>query len=301
VDAAGARAVRPEKHSLAQAFGLFALSAYAETSGDAEAQGMAAELFDLLVAHARDDEQGGCFEFLEADWQKPPPERSMYIGVRADEKSTNTHLHLLEGLTQYYRFSPDNPVERFLRELIDIQSRRAVAVDGVAGTNMFRADWTPCDGESTQRILYGHIVENIWLLLEARGYLDGTLAVVPQPLLDCFEKTVEQGYDYRLGGFYAWGSVDGKATRFGKDWWVQAEALVCTLYLYRINRDPTLLNIFAHILAWIEKHQVDCKAGDWHRVVTPLGRRLGSKADSWKTPYHNGRAMLKCLQLIDEL
>ena len=51
----------------------------------------------------------------------------------------------------------------------------------------------------------------------------------------------------------------------------------------------------------IMKHQVDWEYGDWHARVSATGKPSGDKAGVWKSPYHNGRAMLQCLRLLSFL
>jgi mannose/cellobiose epimerase-like protein (N-acyl-D-glucosamine 2-epimerase family) len=43
---------------------------------------------------------------------------------------------------------------------------------------------------------------------------------------------------------------------------------------------------------------VDWRHGAWYERVHPNGRITGEKAGLWKTPYHNGRAMMICSQLL---
>ena len=51
-------------------------------------------------------------------------------------------------------------------------------------------------------------------------------------------------------------------------------------------------------LDWIVDRQADWRHGEWHSEIAPNGRPLGEKASGWKTPYHNGRAMLQCLDML---
>lgn len=301
VDATGNRASVVEKHTLAQAFGLYAMSAYAQVSGDKEAASLAKQTTDLLALYAHDHRHGGYREFFARDWSTPQDAQTLYMGVTPDQKTANTHLHLLEAMAEFHRLIGGERSAEVLQELITIQVDRVRVVNGVVCTNLFTKDWQPLEGKADRQVLFGHDLENIWLLLEATTLLGRPPDTLLEVLLRCFDCTVQHGYDFHSGGFYAWGPVNKLATRFGKDWWVQAEALVCALYLYRYSGDSRYLNYFSHILRWIETGQVDWKRGEWHRIVTPLGRVLGNKSDDWKTPYHNGRAMLKCLQLIEEL
>jgi mannose/cellobiose epimerase-like protein (N-acyl-D-glucosamine 2-epimerase family) len=85
---------------------------------------------------------------------------------------------------------------------------------------------------------------------------------------------------------------------------VQAEALVCALHLYRLTRKEAYFHCFRATLDWIDSQQADWQVGEWHRRVETNGTVSGSKtADTpgaWKTPYHNGRAIIRCLELLPD-
>ncbi|MGC9326131.1 MAG: AGE family epimerase/isomerase, partial [Candidatus Hinthialibacter sp.] len=82
---------------------------------------------------------------------------------------------------------------------------------------------------------------------------------------------------------------------------VQAEALVAALRMYQKTGEEVYLNSFHKMLGWINRHQIDWKRGEWFSVVQENGQGAGDKAGPWKSPYHNGRAMMECIQIIQEL
>jgi mannobiose 2-epimerase len=81
-------------------------------------------------------------------------------------------------------------------------------------------------------------------------------------------------------------------------WWVQAEVLIGALVLYRLTGDERYADLYLQTLDWIGSKHVDWSGGDWHAFVHPNGTIDGDKAGLWKSPYHNGRAMLMCLELL---
>jgi len=42
----------------------------------------------------------------------------------------------------------------------------------------------------------------------------------------------------------------------------------------------------------------DWDGGDWFASISEDGVPSGDKAGSWKSPYHNGRAMIECLDIL---
>jgi hypothetical protein len=66
------------------------------------------------------------------------------------------------------------------------------------------------------------------------------------------------------------------------------------------RRDVRYRAYFARTLDWVWDHQADWRQGEWHGVVDRRGRPSGNKAEAFKTPYHNGRGLLRCLELLNE-
>lgn len=301
VDRSGTRVVQPHKHLYAQAFGLYALSEYYLATKEAEALADARRLFDLLEARAHDRQHGGYIEFFGRDWGLPPAKARPYLGAAPGLKLMNTHLHLLEAFTTFYQASALPLAAARLSELITIESNAVVRKNIGACTDQYARDWTPrLDGQAA-RASYGHDLENIWLLVEAMEALGQS----PSPLMDLFEQlfaySVQYGFDSARGGFYDSGPLSAVADKQEKTWWVQAEALVSALMMYRLTRDPQYAQVYLKTWRFINEHQTDWAVGEWHATVTPDGKGVGDKAHRWKAGYHNGRAMIECLRLLKRL
>ncbi len=122
------------------------------------------------------------------------------------------------------------------------------------------------------------------------------------PLLDLyralFDYSSKYGYDEANGGFYDSGRFNQPADRRTKVWWVQAEVIVGALYMHRLTQDSKYLSIFEKTADFIEKNMVDWENGEWHANITPEGKPQGDKANPWKAGYHNGRAMIECLEIF---
>ena len=167
-----------------------------------------------------------------------------------------------------------------------------------ACTDKHQRDWTPLQGPGLDRISYGHDLENIWLLIEACD----AAVIANGPLLDLyrtlFNYALRHGFDKIRGGFYDTGPFNLPADRRSKVWWVQAEALVSSLQMYRLTREEAYYHCFSQTLDWIVNNQADWEHGDWYAQVEENGKPWGDKAGAWKSPYHNGRAMIHCLELL---
>jgi mannose/cellobiose epimerase-like protein (N-acyl-D-glucosamine 2-epimerase family) len=299
VDAAGSKPTLPHKHLYGQAFALYALSEYALVSHDAEAEALARKLFDLLERRAHDARYGGYREFFARDWGPAPFVFPSYMGTgQRDSKLMNTHLHLLEAFTTYYRLTKEPLVRERLLELVQIETNTVLRKGVAACTDEYAPDWTP---RRAERASYGHDIENVWLVMDAVDALG-----LPQaPLGDLYralvDNSLQYGFDKERGGFYSSGRLGQPADRTEKVWWTEAEGLVATLTLYRFTNDERYRDAFTRTLQWIDKGQVDWKNGDWHEMILPDGSARGLKAYAWKGAYHNGRAMLRCIELLDEM
>jgi mannobiose 2-epimerase len=297
VDATGDRKLRPKKHLYGQSFALYALSEHYLASGKPEALELATRLFEVMEEKAHDKTCGGYLEWFNEDWTPAPPGEPSYMG-EPGLKLMNTHLHLLESMTTFYRASKLPLARERLLELIRIQSNAVVRKGLGACTDKYRRDWQPVLTGSYARVSYGHDLENIWLLIDACD----AAGISNYPLLDLyralFDYSLKYGYDEAQGGFYESGGFNRPADNRDKSWWVQAEAAVSALYMFRLTQDSKYLGVFEKTMDWIDKHQTDWRHGEWYETITPAGKARGDKAHIWKAGYHNGRAMIECLEIL---
>ena len=300
VDATGNKKLKPRKHLYGQSFALYALSEYYLASGRKDVLEFAIRFFNLLEAKSHDNVYGGYIEFFNEDWTPAPASEGSYMGTQGDLKLMNTHLHLLEAVTTFYRASKLPLARERLLELINIQSNAVVRKNLGACTDKYERDWTPrLDGDFA-RVSYGHDIENVWLLMDACD----AAGVSNYPFLDLyktlFDYSLKYGYDDANGGFYDSGPFNQPADRRSKVWWVQAEAIVSALHMYRITNEAKYLSVFEKTSDFIEKNMVDWTNGEWHANITPEGKPRGDKANAWKAGYHNGRAMIECLEIMKQ-
>jgi len=300
VDATGNQKLKPRKHLYGQSFGLYALSEYYLASQRKDVLEFAIRLFNLLDAKSHDDLYGGYIEFFNEDWTPAPASEGSYMGGDPSLKLMNTHLHLLEAMTTFYRASKLPLARERLLELINIESNAVVRKGLGACTDKYQRDWTPRLEGDYARVSYGHDIENVWLLMdacEAAGVSNHPFLDLYRTLFDC---SLKYGYDEANGGFYDSGPFNQPADRRDKVWWVQSEAIVSALYMHRLTQDPKYLPIFEKTAEFIEKNMVDWENGEWHANITPEGKPQGDKANTWKAGYHNGRAMIECLEILKQ-
>jgi len=296
----GQVAVASGKHLYGQAFALFALTEYAIASGLREPGDLAEELFLTLERHAWDEAYGGYREFFARDWSLPP-DRCGYLGHSPAVKSMNTHLHLLEALTNYASISSNAVARTRLAELCAIISAKVVHHDrrlGAFGIERHARDWTPLCEPQDRRTSYGHDVETAWMLLDAYTILGKSATAGLGIAKALFEHALRFGFDPVGGGFFESGYFGVPADRRAKVWWVQAEGMLGALRMYIATSDEKYARCFLRTLSWIATHQADWEHGEWHPLIDEHGAASGNKAGPWKAPYHGVRAVLECLERV---
>lgn len=289
------------KISYVQSFGIYGLSEFYRATGDAAVRERAIELYRVLDRHAHDRVHLGYFEEFTRDWKisRQRGERKTSAMGSRGQKSQNTHIHILEALTNLSRIWPDAGLQRNLREVADVLMTRVLDGANQHLRLFLEEDWTP----ASEDFSYGHDIEYSWLITEAAEQLGdpALLAAARKSALAIVDTTEREGVD-RDGGVMGEGDVHGvKQTRLGtyKEWWPQAEASVGFLNAYQISGDASYLAASARSWNFIETHLVDRKNGEWFHGVTREGKVVNPmKSGFWKCPYHNGRA---CLELLERL
>jgi len=297
VDITGNQKLQPNKHLYGQSFGLYAISEYALASGDKEALDFAVQFFNLLEEKSHDAVHGGYVEYFTPDWT-PLTTGSSYMGAPSDAKLMNTHLHLLEAMTTFYRASQLPLARERLLELINIESNTVVRKNLGACTDKYSQDWTPRLEGDYARVSYGHDIENVWLIMDACN----AAGISDYPFMDLyqtlFKYSMQYGYDGRQGGFFYTGRFNTAADDRSKSWWVQAETIVSSLRMYERTKDPKYLSVFEITVAFIESKLVDWEVGEWYESISAQQVPQGDKASVWKAGYHNGRAMIECIEIL---
>jgi mannobiose 2-epimerase len=289
------------KHVYLNAFALYGLCAYHRASRDQAALAAAKDLFRTLQAKCHDAANGGYTEFFHEDWRPiTDPREPSYIGPPGT-KTFNTHLHVLEAFTDLYRLWPDPLVRRRLDELLVINTLSVRLPEYGCNVDGFTPDWKPLQTPRNLRASYGHDVEAAWLCLDAARALGRPPALLRGWAEGLVGYSLKHGYDRARGGFYYTGPLGKDADDTRKEWWVQAEALVAMLELYKLTGRRDYYDRFAQTLDFVEKHQV-AKEGGWWATRKADGSPAGSSRTSmWQGAYHNGRSMLLCARLLDEL
>jgi mannobiose 2-epimerase len=212
----------------------------------------------------------------------------------------NSHIHILEALTELHRVWPSQEVSERLQEIFLIV-RDKIAVEPGCLNLYFTPDWRAVPDHDS----FGHDVETAYLLLEAAERLhlagDPRTRGLARSLVD---HALEYGWDNRLGGFYDKGTAFGRAYGLDKIWWTQAEGLNSLLLMHELFGAENQQYWAAFCKQWefIKKYQINTKAGEWYDTVSPEGQPvLKDLGHIWKATYHNGRALMESVSRLRRL
>jgi len=108
-----------KKHAYAQAFGIYAFSEYYRASGmDASLQ-QAIALFKILEKQSYQTSSNAYLEAFDREWNPLLDVRLSAIDA-PEERSTNTHLHILEAYTNLFRCWPNEILSIRLEDVVEV-------------------------------------------------------------------------------------------------------------------------------------------------------------------------------------
>ncbi|MCL2709237.1 MAG: AGE family epimerase/isomerase [Planctomycetaceae bacterium] len=288
------------KHAYGISFGIYAAATVYELTKDEADLQLAKDAFFWLDRFGHDARFGGYREAFYRDGRPmlvPPQDRPNVttgkVGEQLGDKSMNTHIHLLEAFTVLYKVWPDPLLRSRLEELLLIV-RDKVTTQPAAMRLFFAADWTP----AATLVSFGHDVEAAFLMEEAIEVLgrpdDRETLSVCKALVD---HSLRFGWDKQYGGFWHEGATYADPVDRRKVWWVQAEGLNALFFMYHRYGETEMQYGQRFIEQWgfIKKSMLDAEHGGWFNTVSESGVHPPgehSKANLWKTAYHETRALL---------
>jgi len=277
------------KHVYVQAFAIYGLSEYFSSFGVEAAIKKAEVIYKIVEEFCIDPEYGGYFEAYSRDWKLIDDVR-LSDKDENEPKSMNTHLHVLEGYTNLYRYMPDENLRGRIEELLAIFDQHIFNDSKTSMTCFFDTNWDP----KSDLISCGHDIEASWLCLEAAQVIEST------HWIEKFSETaLKVSYTVNKETDPDGGLINER-TPFSesdtdKDWWPQAEALVGHLNAFGISGRSEFLKAALNSWDFIKAFIIDDIGGEWFEKVNRNGKPYDEldKVRLWKAPYHNTRAMLE--------
>ncbi|MDF1514699.1 MAG: AGE family epimerase/isomerase [Anaerolineae bacterium] len=287
--------LKTRKQIYGQAFGIYALAEYYAATGDRQALEKAIAIFDAIEAHSFDPPHGGYLEACSRTWQ-PIDDVRLSPQDMNEQKSQNTHLHILEAYTNLLRVWDNTHLLQQQTTLIQVMLNQITDPKTHHLILFLDTDWQP----QSDLISYGHDIEASWLLYEAAEIVgDPQLVEEVRPrVLRIAQAVYDQGLDIDGGLFYE-SSPSGDVNK-RKSWWPQVEAAVGFLNAYQLSGQPHFLTAALKSWDFIEENFVDHQYGGWFRYANHDAPEYLNepKVSFWKCPYHNSRA---CMELTSRL
>jgi mannobiose 2-epimerase len=295
-----------KKGMYGESFGLYGAAAAYQATHDPTALALAQKEFRWMEEHAHDAKSGGYFELLtregtpiQADANGMPP-ADAHGGFIAGYKSMNTHIHLLEAMSQLYEVWKDDLVRTRLQELLAIVRDKICVEPGVMNL-YFTNDWRAIPDHDS----YGHDVETAYLMLDA----EDALGVPHDPRTERMAKMLVDhalafGWDDKLGGFFSEGTTFGKPEDKTREWWVEMEGLNALLLMHDKYGSHTdvYFKAFQKQLDFISKYLRDPEFHGFYQRVGEDGKPISTdKGQIWKSAYHDGRALLNVTDRLKKL
>jgi cellobiose epimerase len=115
--------VNTQKYCYTQGFWIYAMSEYYLATKDKKVLEQALAIFKILEDKAVDRKRNGYVEAFARDWTVTGNVRISEKDLN-ENKTYNTHLHILEAYAALYRISKDSKVEKALENLIILMAEK---------------------------------------------------------------------------------------------------------------------------------------------------------------------------------
>lgn len=281
--------INKRKQIYAQAFAIYALSAYYTFSKNPEARILAMGLFELIEKHSKDNQKGGYLEAFSEDWGPLEDVRLSNKDMNA-EKTMNTHLHILEAYTELLHIYDSASLKSALRSLVQLFQEKFLGNDHHYQL-FFDVDWN----RQSNTVSYGHDIETAWLLMEAakaigdEALLEDTRITAIQVINTFMDEAIDED-----GAVINEKNLSTGALDKDRHWWPQVEALIGLSYAFKLTGRQKYTDCSIRIWDFIKTHLIDRKHGEWHFRVDQYGKVYTEedKVSMWKAPYHTTRACI---------
>lgn len=159
-----------------------------------------------------------------------------------------------------------------------------------------------CNGRT---INPGHCIETAWFILEEAEHRGGDKRLTDLAL-KILDWSWDWGWDKDYGGIINFRDCKNLPPQdYSQDmkfWWPQTEAIVATLYAYKVSKNKKYLDMHKQISEWTYKHFPDKEFGEWYGYLHRDGTvAQPAKGNIFKGPFHIPRMMIKSHLLCNEI
>lgn len=287
-----------KKQVYGQAFAIYALAEYYKATSNQLALAAAKKTYDLLEKHSYDKAHSGYIEAHTRDWQ-PIADLRLSEKDQNDQKSMNTHLHIIEAYANLYSVWNDEGLKTAIQKLLTNFKTNIIHPKTGHLQLFFDIDW---EVKSTL-VSFGHDIEAAWLLLEAAEIINNKEEIQDFKILALKMADAASRGLHKSGGLTYEFNPTNQQYINEFHWWPQAEAMVGFFNAWQISGNENYLNATFKAWNFIKTYLKDNENGEWfwgvyedHSIM-----KNEDKAGFWKCPYHNGRACIEIIKRIDQI
>jgi len=270
-------ATNPTKQAYGHAFVLLAASS-AKVVGHPAADRMLEDITAVLVERFWEADPGAASEEYAADW-----------GELGGYRGLNSNMHLTEATMAAFEATGNQRYLAMAESMAGLIIGRHARAEGwrvaehfdrrwnidrdYAGNPMFRPRGTT-PGHALE---WSRLLVQLWELGARRQAwpLDAARAL--------FQRTTEEGWDRRSGGFYYTLGWDGRPDQPDRYWWPCAEGIGAAAVLGAVDGDPYYEAWYRRIWDFVDHHFIDHQRGGWipelDAELRPVNRVFTGKPD----------------------
>jgi len=288
VTRSGEPVIKRSRYIFSEAFAALAMAAYSRASGERQYSEDAHALF-LQIIRTLDDP---LILTPKVNQQTRPT-----VGLAVPMILLVVAQEIREALPEqreYYTSYIAGSIRTILSTFVDRKHKALIEQANADGT----FDFTHFEG---RLINPGHSIEAIWFMLK-EAKLKGDEALKGEAL-QLLEWMWDWGWDTEHGGIIYFRDVLGKPCyeywHDMKFWWPQTEAVIASLYAWRMTGDKRYESMFNESYRYAMEHFPDRTGGEWYGYLHKDGRISTTlKGNMYKGPFHIPRMFLEGYELL---
>lgn len=286
--AADGTPLRKRRYLFSECFAAIAMAEYSLATGDAEYARKALDLFKLILRY-KDTPGLLTPKYLPAVKTKGHSLSMILI---------NTALIIKQVISDE---ALDRRIDESVREVItDFLHPEFKALLETVGP-----DGGFIDTSLGRTINPGHCIETSWFLMEAAMARGGDESLV-RNALRILDWSWEWGWDKEYGGIINFRDCKGFPNQdYSQDmkfWWPQTEAVIASLYAYKLTGDGKYRRMHEMANDYLYSHFPDPEYGEWFGYLHRDGTvAQPAKGNLFKGPFHIPRMLIRACGLCEEL
>lgn len=151
----------------------------------------------------------------------------------------------------------------------------------------------------------GHCIETAWFLFDVAADKGGD-KTIEEMGLTILDWSWKWGWDTQYGGIINFRDCKNLPVQdYSQDmkfWWPQTEAIIATLYAYKLTGDEKYLKWHEQVSHWAYAHFADTEFGEWYGYLHRDGSvAQPAKGNIFKGPFHIPRMLVKGYTLCNDL